>query len=95
TKGALEAATKSLALELAPAGIRVNAVAPGAIDTPISSKYGLDPEVIRQRKAKMAETIPLKRYGAAEEVAHVIVAQLESTYTTGAIWRVDGGVDAC
>lgn len=94
TKGALEAATKSLALELAPAGIRINAVAPGAIDTPISSKYGLDPEVIRQRKAKMAETIPLKRYGAAEEVAHVIVAQLESTYTTGAIWRVDGGVDA-
>lgn len=94
TKGALEAATKSLALELAPMGIRVNAVAPGAIDTPISSKYGLDPDVIRQRKAKMAETIPLKRYGMAAEVAQVIVAQLESTYTTGAIWRVDGGVDA-
>lgn len=94
TKGALEAATKSLALELAPAGIRINVVAPGAIDTPISTKYGLDPEVIRQRKAKMAETIPLKRYGTAEEVANVIIAQLESTYTTGAIWRVDGGVDA-
>lgn len=94
TKGALEAATKSLALELAPKGIRINAVAPGAIDTGISSKYGLDPEVLRERKAKMAATIPLKRYGSADEVAEVIVAQLESSYTTGAIWRVDGGVNA-
>jgi NAD(P)-dependent dehydrogenase (short-subunit alcohol dehydrogenase family) len=94
TKGALEAATKSLALELAPKGIRINAVAPGAIDTGISGKYGLDPEVLRERKAKMAATIPLQRYGSAEEVAEVILAQLESTYTTGAIWRVDGGVNA-
>lgn len=94
TKGALEAATKSLAIEFATFGVRVNAVAPGAIDTPISQKFGLAPEVIQERKAKMAATIPLRRYGTADEVAAVIVAQLESTYTTGAIWRVDGGVDA-
>lgn len=94
TKGALESATKSLAIEFAPLGVRINVVAPGAIDTPISQKFGLAPEVIQERKTKMAATIPLRRYGRSDEVAAVIVAQLESTYTTGAIWRVDGGVDA-
>jgi NAD(P)-dependent dehydrogenase (short-subunit alcohol dehydrogenase family) len=84
-----------LAIEFAPIGVRINAVAPGAIDTPIMHKFGLDEDVICARKAHMESTIPLRRYGTADEVAAVIVAQLESTYTTGAIWRVDGGVDAC
>lgn len=95
TKGAIESMTKSLAMEFAPMGVRINAVAPGAIDTPIIHKFGLDEDIIRARKAKMEAAIPLRRYGSAHEVAVVIVAQLESTYTTGAIWRVDGGVDAC
>lgn len=93
SKGALEAATKSLAIELAPVGVRVNAVSPGAIDTPIITKFGLDEQTIIAAKAHMETTIPLKRYGKAEEVAEVIVAQLESSYTTGAIWAVDGGVN--
>jgi NAD(P)-dependent dehydrogenase (short-subunit alcohol dehydrogenase family) len=95
TKGAIESMTKSLAMEFAPIGVRINAVAPGAIDTPIIHKFGLDEDIIRSRKAKMEASIPMRRYGSADEVASVIVAQLESTYTTGAIWRVDGGVDAC
>lgn len=94
TKGAVESFSKSLAIEFAPQGIRVNVVAPGAIDTSISQKFGLDKDVLEKRKEKIAATIPMRRYGRADEVAAVIVAQLESTYTTGAIWRVDGGVDA-
>lgn len=94
TKGGLEASTKSLALELAPLGIRVNAVAPGAIDTPILAKLGFDEPTRAAIKAHMETTIPLGRYGSPDEVAQVIVAQLESTYTTGAIWAVDGGVNA-
>lgn len=94
TKGALESVSKSLAIEFAPIGVRVNVVAPGAVDTPIIHKLGLDEQIIPMLKAQMESTIPLRRYGTADEIAAVIVAQLESTYTTGAIWRVDGGVDA-
>lgn len=95
TKGALDAVTKSLALEFAPLGVRINAVSPGAIDTPIITKLGLDEQTQAAIKAHIETTIPLGRYGNADEVAAVIVAQLESTYTTGAVWSVDGGVNAC
>ena len=94
TKGALESVTKSLAIEFAPIHVRVNAVAPGAIDTPILTKLGLDEQTQVAIKAHMESTIPLGRYGHVDEVAAVIVAQLEATYTTGAIWVVDGGVNA-
>lgn len=94
SKGALEAATKSLAIELAQVNVRVNAVSPGAIDTPIITKFGLDEQTIAAAKAHMETQIPLRRYGKAEEVAEIIAAQLESSYTTGAIWAVDGGVNA-
>jgi len=93
TKGALDAITKSLAIEFAPMGVRINAVSPGAIDTPIITKLGLDEQTQTAIKAHLETTIPLGRYGKAEEVAEVIVAQLESSYTTGAIWAVDGGVN--
>jgi len=94
SKGALEAATKSLALELAEFGIRVNAVSPGAINTPIISKLGIDEDMQAAIKAQQETTIPMRRFGEASEVADVIVAQLESSYTTGAVWAVDGGVNA-
>ena len=94
TKGSVEAFTRSLALELAPRHIRINAVSPGAVDTPIFNKVGLRPEDIPALRARQEASIPLGRYGTPDEVAQVIVAQLESTYVTGAVWSVDGGVDA-
>jgi len=94
TKGGIDAITRSLAIELAPRNIRVNAVSPGAIDTPIINKLGLSEEVIGQVKAQMEATIPMHRYGRPEEVAQVIVAQAEASYVTGSIWSVDGGIDA-
>lgn len=92
TKGALEAASRALAVELAPRRIRVNVVTLGAFDTPIHWK-GHDPDFVRARQARVGALIPLKRYGHAGEAAHVIVSQLESTYTTGATWSCDGGVE--
>ena len=94
SKGALEAMTKSLAIEFAPINVRVNAIEPGAIATPIVTKLGLDPAMLPALQAHMESTIPMHRFGTSEEVAAVIVAQLESTYTTGAVWVVDGGVNS-
>ncbi len=94
TKGAIDAITKSLAIELAPKGIRVNAISPGAIDTPIITKLGIDESMQAAIKAQQEASIPLRRLGNAEELGQAVVAQLESTYTTGAIWAVDGGVNA-
>jgi len=93
TKGAVEAAIKSLALELAPRHIRINGVCPGAIETPIFAKLGWSSEQLRESQAQIMATIPLKRLGMAAEVAEVILAQLEATYVTGSIWEVDGGVN--
>ena len=94
TKGALEAAVRSLAIELAPRRVRINAVAPGAVDTPIFSKIGID-EVQRQAVLEHhCNTIPMGRLAKPEEIAQVVVSQSEATYVTGAVWTVDGGVDA-
>ena len=94
TKGAIDALTRSLALELAPKNIRVNAVSPGATDTPILQKLGLTEEQLSGIRAKQEAMIPLRRYASPEEIAEVIVAQAQASYVTGSIWTVDGGVSA-
>ncbi|MEJ2446018.1 MAG: SDR family NAD(P)-dependent oxidoreductase [Exilibacterium sp.] len=94
TKGAIEAMTKSMAVELAPKNIRINAVCPGAIETPMMESSNIPTELIPQMKAQTSSIIPLQRWGTALEVATVIYAQLTNTYVTGSIWNVDGGVGA-
>jgi NAD(P)-dependent dehydrogenase (short-subunit alcohol dehydrogenase family) len=88
-KAGVDALTIGLAKELAPAGIRVNAVAPGIIRTEIHAVSG-DPD----RPDKMAGTIPLGRPGEVDEVSGAIAWLLspEASYTTGAILRVTGGL---
>jgi NAD(P)-dependent dehydrogenase (short-subunit alcohol dehydrogenase family) len=95
TKGGLEAATRSLAAELAPKSIRVNAVTPGAVNTPIYFKAGVEPDMLDTIKRFFKDKTPLKRFGTPEELAYVVVAQLESKFTTGAVWVVDGGFSSC
>lgn len=88
-KGAIMALTKALAVELAPAGITVNAIAPGAIDTPLNAE-AYTPAVRRVYEAR----IPLGRIGTAEDVADVAVflASDASRYITGQQIVVDGGL---
>ncbi|MFD1660275.1 SDR family NAD(P)-dependent oxidoreductase [Streptomyces caeni] len=88
TKAAVDALTLGLAKELGQDGIRVNAVAPGVIDTDIHRAMG-DPG----RPERVAATTPLRRAGRAEEVAAAIAWLMspESSYTTGAVLRVAGG----
>jgi NAD(P)-dependent dehydrogenase (short-subunit alcohol dehydrogenase family) len=92
SKHAVEGLTKSAALEVASAGVRVNVVAPGNTDTGMLTRFvGTD-----QNKAAIVSTIPVKRLAVPEEIAHVIafVASENASYMTGASIPVDGGMIA-
>lgn len=88
SKAGLIGLTKSMALEVASRGIRVNAIAPGFIHTEMTDKI---PEIERN---KMLETIPFKRMGTAQEIADacLFLASDLSTYVTGQVLGVDGGM---
>lgn len=88
TKGAVIAFTRGLAKELGPSGIRVNAVAPGAIDTDMMSGFSAD------EKALLADRTALCRMGTAEDVARAIalLAGDDAAFITGQILGVDGAL---
>lgn len=89
SKGAVDALTRSLAMEYGPQGIRVNCVAPGVVDTALWEKNKAIPGVVEQINA----LIPLRRWGVSEEVADVIVflASDAARYVTAQTIGVDGG----
>ena len=98
SKGALNSLTKSLAFELGPRGIRVNAIAPGTIDTAMRRR-SVDnlPEAAKaDLKAYVERSYPLGRIGQADDIAGMAVhlASDESAWTSGAILAVDGGYTA-
>jgi NAD(P)-dependent dehydrogenase (short-subunit alcohol dehydrogenase family) len=94
SKAALRSLARTLATELLPRGVRVNAVSPGPITTPIFGKTGLPKEAIDAWGAQIRETNPMKRFGDAEEVARaaLFLASSEASYITGAELAVDGGM---
>jgi 3-oxoacyl-[acyl-carrier protein] reductase len=88
SKGAMDALTRSMSLDLAPSGIRVNAVAPGATDTrPGHASYD-------KARANARERVPLGRMGRMEDVAAAVafLGSDASSYITGQILYVDGGI---
>ena len=93
TKGALRTLTRILAADFAPLGVRVNAVAPGAIATPFFQNGGLSQEEIEAFGNPILEKVPLGRWGTPEEVASVVLFLLseDSSYVTGSEYVVDGG----
>jgi NAD(P)-dependent dehydrogenase (short-subunit alcohol dehydrogenase family) len=92
SKHAVEGLTKSAALEAATSGVRVNAVAPGPIETGMLNRFTGTAE----RKAGLAGTVPLNRVGKPEEIAETILflASGKASFITGASYLVDGGKTA-
>jgi NAD(P)-dependent dehydrogenase (short-subunit alcohol dehydrogenase family) len=91
TKGALGALVRVLAVELAP--IRVNAVSPGPIDTPLYDKFGMPEDAVSGLKASLAGQLPLRRMGRPDDVAQAVLflASPAAAFITGSEIAVDGG----
>lgn len=89
-KGGLRMLMRNASLELAPYGIRVNNIAPGAIATPINAATLADPAKVK----RLQELVPLQRMGKPEEVAQValFLASDRAAYVTGSTYYVDGGI---
>lgn len=90
SKGGVKMLTRDLSIELAPLGITINSIAPGAIETPINSSLLHDPAKLNA----LLENIPLKRLGKPEDVAGIaaFLASDDSSYVTGTTIFVDGGL---
>jgi NAD(P)-dependent dehydrogenase (short-subunit alcohol dehydrogenase family) len=93
-KAAQRSMIRSLGLELIGRGIRVNGIAPGPIDTPMYARLGLPKEVEAGMRAMISGKSPMRRFGAAEEVARValFLASEEASYVVGEEIVVDGGM---
>ena len=92
SKHAVEGITKSVALEIARSGIRVNGVAPGPTDTGMLTRFTGTTE----KKAALVKDVPMDRLGLTEEIANAIVfvASAEASYINGHVLNVDGGLTA-
>jgi glucose 1-dehydrogenase len=90
SKGGLKMLTRNLAIELAPFGITINNIAPGAIETPINKALLNDPKKLNE----LLDNIPLRRLGKPEDVAGLaaFLASKDADYVTGTTFFVDGGL---
>jgi len=85
TKAGIDAMTKSLAKELGPSNIRVNSIAPGAIDTDMN-KY-----LTEKERKEVEEEIPLGKFGKTQDIARCVKWLIEDEYTTGQVISINGG----
>lgn len=94
TKAAVRSLARTLSAELVGQGIRVNALSPGLIETPIYGKLGLPQEAVQEWAGQLMAKVPAARFGQADEIAKaaLYLASDESAYVIGANLLVDGGV---
>jgi NAD(P)-dependent dehydrogenase (short-subunit alcohol dehydrogenase family) len=94
SKGALRSLVRVLAAELAPRGIRVNAVSPGPIATDFYARAGMPEPAVAAIAASVQEKVPLGRFGTPEEAARVALFLLSglAAFVTGSEYVVDGGL---
>lgn len=94
-KAALRSLVGSLALELIPRGIRINAVSPGPIATPMFDRFGLPPEAAAAIRGEIERKSPIRRFGTPDEIARAILflAGEDAAYMVGEEIVVDGGMN--
>ncbi len=94
SKAAMNSYTRTAATELAPRKIRVNAVNPGPVNTPIFGKVGMPEEQLNGFAAAMQNRIPLKRFGEPQDIAKLVafLASDDASFITGAEYNIDGGI---
>lgn len=96
TKGAVHALTRAMACDHGPENIRVNAICPGYIDTPMLQSFFGDSGDIESLKTAVRDVHPMKRYGTPDDVAGLVnwLAGDEARYASGQLWVLDGGLTA-
>jgi meso-butanediol dehydrogenase/(S,S)-butanediol dehydrogenase/diacetyl reductase len=96
TKGAVHALTRAMACDHGPEGIRVNAVCPGYVDTPMLKGFFRDTGNIETLEAAVKGVHPMRRYGTPDDVANLVnwLASEEARYASGQLWVLDGALTA-
>lgn len=102
TKGAVHALTRAMACDHGPEGIRVNAICPGYIDTPMLQSFfsgdgsGGGGKTIDQLQQAVRDVHPIRRYGTPDDIANLVnwLASDEARYASGQLWVLDGGLSA-
>ena len=102
TKGAVHALTKAMACDHGPEGIRVNAICPGYVDTPMLQSFfegdgsGGDGGTIENLQQAVRDVHPMRTYGRPDDIANLVnwLASDEARYTAGQLWVIDGGLSA-
>lgn len=95
SKAALNAYTRTAVTELAPRKIRINAVNPGPVATPIFGKTGMPEDQLNGFAQAMQDRVPLKRFGKPEDIANLVafLASDEASFITGGEYNIDGGIN--
>ncbi len=96
TKGAVHALTKAMACDHGPEGIRVNAICPGYVDTPMLQSFFQGAGNIETLKQAVRDVHPMRTYGTPEDIANLVnwLASDEARYASGQLWVIDGGLSA-